>query len=435
MTRKAGVGMYSECDTLSLQTLFVYFLALPSLLHPSILFNCFLYLYNMYLYVTIPHLEAPHDVMIASDSNNDLNVASLNDIVILMCISSGGPNNAYNWAKDEMILDGETSDTLTLIIINGSSGGNYTCTVSNAAGSDSASTTLYVAPYIVTPLEEQTLTTDGSNVSISCDADGFPSPTVSWVDMTNAAVMNTSILEFSPVMFGDEGLYRCVATAEINGVTFTAMNNTIIVGKQWRAILPYLMLTKVTRYMVLLYMHLFLINAVSPVDSVTIPLLNPVFSQGNNSVLICTAFGGPSNIFLWKMNGNIIGNDSMLEVMDIDASSGGVYTCTVSNAAGSDSASTTLYVAPYIITPLEEQTLTTNGSNVNISCDADGFPSPNVSWVDVTNAKVVNASLLEFSPVMFGDEGLYRCVATAEISGVEVTTIGDTIIVGKFINR
>ena len=42
--RKASVGMYSGCDMLSLRILFVYFLALPSLLHPSILFNCFLYL-------------------------------------------------------------------------------------------------------------------------------------------------------------------------------------------------------------------------------------------------------------------------------------------------------------------------------------------------------------------------------------------------------
>ena len=43
-TLKVSVGMYNGCDTLSLQILFVYFLALPSLLHPSILFNCFLYL-------------------------------------------------------------------------------------------------------------------------------------------------------------------------------------------------------------------------------------------------------------------------------------------------------------------------------------------------------------------------------------------------------
>ena len=210
---------------------------------------------------TIPHLEAPHDVMIASGSNIDLNVASLNDIVMLMCINSGGPNNTYEWAKDEMILDSETSDTLTLTIANGSSGGNYTCIVSNAAGSGSASTTLYVAPYIVTPLEEQTLTTNGSNVNISCDADGFPSPTVSWVDMTNAEVMNTSLLEFSPVMFGDEGLYRCVATAEISGVNFTAMDNTIIVGKQWRAILPHLMLpTTVCMWYYYYIMHLLLMQ-------------------------------------------------------------------------------------------------------------------------------------------------------------------------------
>ena len=131
------------------------------------------------------------------------------------------------------------------------------------------------------------------------------------------------------------------------------------------------------------------------------------------------------------MNGNIVGNNSMLEVMDIDASSGGSYMCTVSNAAGNDSASTTLYVAPYVVTPLEEQALTTNGSNVKISCDADGFPSPTVSWVDITNAEVVNMSLLEFSSVTFGDEGLYRCIAIAEINGVYFNTTDDIILVGK----
>ena len=164
-------------------------------------------------------------------SNVDLNIASLNDIVMLMCSSSGGPNNTYEWVKDGTVLDGETSDTLILIIANASFGGDYTCTVSNAAGNDSASTTLYVAPYIVTPLEEQTLTTSGSNVNITCNADGFPSPTVIWVDMVIAEVENTSLLEFSPVMFGDEGRYRCVATAEINGMSFNATDETVLVGK------------------------------------------------------------------------------------------------------------------------------------------------------------------------------------------------------------
>ena len=42
LLKKASIGMYSGCDyLLSLKILFVYFLALPSLLHPSILLNCF----------------------------------------------------------------------------------------------------------------------------------------------------------------------------------------------------------------------------------------------------------------------------------------------------------------------------------------------------------------------------------------------------------
>ena len=74
-------------------------------------------------------------------SNIDLNVSSINDIVMLMCNSGSGPNNM--WVKDGTSLDGEASDTLTLMIANTSSGGSYTSTVSNVAGSDSASSQVW----------------------------------------------------------------------------------------------------------------------------------------------------------------------------------------------------------------------------------------------------------------------------------------------------
>ena len=148
----------------------------------------------------------------------------------------------------------------------------------------------------------------------------------------------------------------------------------------------------------------------------------------------CSALGGSNNTYVWIKNEMIVGNEDTLDVTNIDASSGGTYTCLVSNAAGNDSASTTLYVAPYIVTPLEEQTLTTNGSSVNISCDADGFPSPTVNWVDMMNFEVSNKSLLHLNPVMFGDEGLYRCVATADIDGMTFTAINETTLVGMCCN-
>ena len=160
--------------------------------------------------------------------------------------------------------------------------------------------------------------------------------------------------------------------------------------------------------------------------------LNPVFSRGNSTAFICSAMGGPSNTFQWEINGNIIGNDSMLEVMDIDASSGGSYTCTVSNAAGSGSASTTLYVAPYIVTPLEEVILTFNGSSLNLTCEADGFPLPTVSWDRNTTDEVVSDDTLLIIPtVTFGQEGIYRCLANVTISGVDYEASDTMTVVGK----
>ena len=176
--------------------------------------------------IAITFTVSPKDSVIVSVSSN---LSRVGNNVSFSCFSMGGPNNTYVWLKDKDIIGNGT--TLVVTNIDASSGGNYTCSVSNAAGNDSASTTLYVAPYIVIPLEEQTLTTNGSNVNISCDAAGFPSPTVIWVDMTEQRVSNTPLLQFSPVMFGDEGVYRCVATVDINGMPFTANNETTLVGK------------------------------------------------------------------------------------------------------------------------------------------------------------------------------------------------------------
>ena len=145
--------------------------------------------------------------------------------------------------------------------------------------------------------------------------------------------------------------------------------------------------------------------------------------------------GGPNNTFLWEKNGTIIGNDSTLKLMTIDASYGGDYSCIVSNAAGADSASTTLYVAPYIITPLQKQILSTvDGSSVIINCSAAGFPTPTVNWVDMLNTEVSSTPQLWFNPVVFGDEGLYRCIASSDINGTNFAAIDETTLIRKTIN-
>lgn len=62
---------------------------------------------------------------------------------MLQCINNGGPNNTYTWRKDDITLDGETGSILVLNSIVPSSGGFYNCSVSNAAGYDSAILALF----------------------------------------------------------------------------------------------------------------------------------------------------------------------------------------------------------------------------------------------------------------------------------------------------
>ena len=168
-------------------------------------------------------------------SSVDLNVASFNETLMLICTGGGGSNDTFQWEKDGAVLDDETSDTLTLVSVDASLGGDYMCTVSNAARNESANTTLYVAPYIITPLEEQILKEIGSFLNITCEAGGFPVPDVSWVrvnnDMTLTQVSNTSLLNLCPVSFSSAGVYCCVAIAEINGVTYSATNKMTLFGK------------------------------------------------------------------------------------------------------------------------------------------------------------------------------------------------------------
>ena len=170
---------------------------------------------------------------------------------------------------------------------------------------------------------------------------------------------------------------------------------------------------------------------VSPEGTVTVSASITISSIGRNVTFSCFVMGGPNNSYQWMMNDTVVGNDKSLVVIVTDTSSGGEYTCTVSNAAGVGSNSTTLYVAPYVVTPLQELTLTTNGDHVNINCYVAGFPSPSVKWVDMNDTIVSNTSLLQFSPVKFGDEGLYCCVATAVANDMNFTATDETTLFGN----
>ena len=172
-------------------------------------------------------------------------------------------------------------------------------------------------------------------------------------------------------------------------------------------------------------------SAVSPEGSAIVSPLDIIANLNDSITFICNAMGGPSNSFQWEINGTIVSNDNVVSLVTIDASYGGNYTCIVSNAAGTDSASTTLYVAPYIVSPLDKQTLTVNGSNVIIFCNTAGFPSPTVSWIDPMGMEISTTSLIQFNPIIFGLEGIYRCVAENVVNQSTFNIADETTLIGN----
>ena len=91
----------------------------------------------------------------------------------------GGPNNNFEWEKDSVTLIGENNNTLQFSEVAASNAGLYQCTVTNAAGNDSDSTQLYVAPNIITGPENMTAVV-GEIITFSCVAEGFPVPAIVW---------------------------------------------------------------------------------------------------------------------------------------------------------------------------------------------------------------------------------------------------------------
>ena len=106
-------------------------------------------------------------------------VADVGEDFEFICNVMGGPMNSFQWEKDSIVLIGEINNTLQLTDVAAAFAGLYQCTVTNAAGSSSDSTLLYVVPNIIVGPENTTANVSLS-VTFSCMAEGFPVPDIVW---------------------------------------------------------------------------------------------------------------------------------------------------------------------------------------------------------------------------------------------------------------
>ena len=154
-----------------------------------------------------------------------------------------------------------------------------------------------------------------------------------------------------------------------------------------------------------------------------------VLSFGDNVIFTYSALGGPDNMFQWQKDGQDLLSESQstLTLTNVNAMDGGLYTCVVTNAAGSDSSNITLYIQPYIVMDPETEIRTMVGGSVTFNCEAMSFPSPNYLWRKVDDPSFVSLDqVLSFDNVTFGQEGSYKCVTYVTVGMVNYTAVSDT---------
>ncbi|XP_070395118.1 cell adhesion molecule DSCAM-like [Dermacentor albipictus] len=136
----------------------------------------------------------------------------------------------FVWLKDGSVIskgenveksEGEAHSTLSISPLSLRNSGNYTCVVSNAAGSDSASSPLIVyAPPRWTQTPKDTVASVGDSVSIACAAAGHPAPTITWSKdghlmkegTTTTRLLDNGTMSIVKVARDDAGRYQCEAS-------------------------------------------------------------------------------------------------------------------------------------------------------------------------------------------------------------------------------
>ena len=281
---------------------------------------------------------------------------SRGDYVNITCSTNAGPNNMFTWSiNGSNITSGTNSYTISsteyysILTISGITapdhGGLYQCIAQNNAGSGSDTTYVFISPrFIIQPI--QTLSVNGMNNNLTCEAESFPVPQYMWRKheqdgRTLDVGPDDYLLPFNPIVFGDAGIYQCIATS--NSITIYS-NNATLYGE-------------LKIYVILKLMFRTIFSLVSPEGSVQ--LINQTLTkQGGTFSLECRAEGGPNNQHVWYHRGVAVvatseltitssSNDthsvSVLTRSNVNAATHkGDYICNVTNMAGSESKTSTV---------------------------------------------------------------------------------------------
>ncbi|XP_028312888.1 hemicentin-1 [Gouania willdenowi] len=346
-------------------------------------------------------------------------VANEGVAITLSCETKGVPKPDVGWSKGRQPLSREHSSLqsdpdgyLHIPHPTAEDAGIYICTATSAVGYASREIQLSVntVPKILGVSEHgytvQMSAEVGTEVVLPCEAQGSPSPLVTWsrnghpIPPVTAGftVLPSGSLKITDVRLIDSKVYSCTAENPAGNVSIS--------------------------YDV----H---IQAKPRIQPAT-PLLKALIGQ--TVTLPCVVQGEPRPEISWFHNGLPVSvkNVTPLRIQQVSRTDQGTYRCVAENSAGQEALEIKLEIleAPSFAEPADTIMEKLATSKVVILCPAEGSPRPLVRWfrngleiypehseffVARDGALVINAASASHS-------GDFKCVATNEAGSVERKT-------------
>ncbi|XP_061153333.1 hemicentin-1 isoform X4 [Syngnathus typhle] len=342
----------------------------------------------------------------------------VNKTSLLECHVDGNPAPKITWLKDNQPISSDgprkilsNGTTLQLSAAQVSDTGRYVCVADNVAGSVERSFNLNVhVPPTILGLNQENVTVVVNNfVFLSCQAMGFPPPTLTWLNDRGPLQANANALimpggrtfQILKAKVSDGGKYTCVA-----------MNAA---GEAYKNI----------------YLTVFVPPSIRDKNGDSPVVVNVL--AGESVTLECESNAVPPPVITWYKNGrmvtesvnsSILAGGKMLRIRASEVSDTGQYVCKATNIAGQMDKNfhLNIYVPPHIDGPAEEKVVETISNPVTFSCDAAGIPPPSLTWLKNGQRIESSASLemhifsggskLQIARSHLSDSGTYTCSAS-----------------------
>ncbi|KAM6962600.1 hemicentin-1 [Aplochiton taeniatus] len=339
----------------------------------------------------------------------------LGETTVMACSASGIPTPEVWWYKGDLRLHPSPSmdispqgGTLTISETRVADSGDYACVAVNPAGTSSGKISLDVgaAPQFTRQLSD--IAADiGSNVTLTCHAQGYPEPQVEWRRADGAPLFNrqhtpsaitqrAGELHIRNLWVEDEAVYICEAKNQFGKVQAQA---TVTVT-----------------------------GLVSPLIAMSASVLSVVEHQQVTLPCVLLA-GNPLPERQWLHNYGLltsdeyvtIRRDGSLHIERVRLEDGGDYTCLAENVVGASNRTITLniYVMP-TIKHGPQVFSTIEGTPISLPCRASGVPIPEITWAkngELLSLGGPSFSLGEGSSLLIAspsgdDTGEFICTAT-----------------------